>query len=161
MAKVYQRDWQRTGCELPVETETTGMDAVIITVGSEILQGRIVDTNSAWLSVELEKLGFRVVAHHSLSDASSEIESAVKYAVAATQLVLLTGGIGPTEDDLTRQAVADALGTGLQMDEADLTRLKNWYANRKLPFPTGSERQCMRPDGAQLIPNNFGTASCF
>ncbi|MDC1142934.1 nicotinamide-nucleotide amidohydrolase family protein [Planctomycetota bacterium] len=137
------------------------MQAVIITVGSEILQGRIVDTNSAWLSAELEGMGFRVVGHQSLSDDTPTIVRAVQDNLAVSRLVILTGGIGPTEDDLTREAVAKALDQPLGLDDSDLDRLRAWYQKRQLPFPAGSERQCMRPRGAELIRNNYGTASCF
>ncbi|MCF6228269.1 MAG: CinA family nicotinamide mononucleotide deamidase-related protein [Planctomycetes bacterium] len=137
------------------------MKVVIITVGSEIVSGRIVDTNSAWLSGELVKLGFDVVRHSSLPDDYPILVSEIRKAIESDLLAIVTGGIGPTDDDLTRQAVSEALSQPLVMDENDLTRLKTFYKNRGWEFPNGSERQCSRPEGSALISNNHGTASCF
>ncbi|MEE9312723.1 MAG: competence/damage-inducible protein A, partial [Planctomycetota bacterium] len=129
------------------------MKAVIITIGSEIVSGRIVDTNSAWLSAELGKLGLDVVRHLSLPDDYPVLVSEIQNAIENGRLVIVTGGIGPTDDDLTRQAVSEALVQPLVMDEDDLARLNTFYQNRDWEFPDGSERQCSRPEGSTLVRN--------
>ncbi|MBX3460185.1 MAG: CinA family nicotinamide mononucleotide deamidase-related protein [Planctomycetes bacterium] len=136
-------------------------NAVVFSVGNEVVRGHIVDTNSAWLSRALAEIGFDVRGHAAITDDSADIARAVRDALDAGLLVICTGGIGPTVDDRTREGVAHALGVELKLDLDDLARLQERYSAMGRKFPEGSERQCMRPDGATLIPNAFGTASCF
>lgn len=135
--------------------------AFILCVGNEVVRGHIVDTNSAWLAQALADIGFDVRGHAAVMDDSAEIARQIRLALDAGMLVITTGGIGPTVDDRTRQAVADALGAELKLDLDDLARLQERYSAMGRKFPEGSERQCMRPEGSMLIPNAFGTASCF
>lgn len=135
--------------------------AVILAIGNEVVRGHVVDTNSAWLAQALADIGFDVHSHAAIPDDTAEIARRVKDSLAAGMLVIATGGIGPTVDDRTRQGVAEALGVALKLDLDDLARLQERYAAMGRKFPDGSERQCMRPEGSTLIPNAFGTASCF
>jgi nicotinamide-nucleotide amidase len=135
--------------------------ACIISVGNEVVHGFIVNTNSAWLARELGELGFDVAYHLSLNDRLDELTARLKTALAEGMLVVTTGGLGPTVDDNTRQAVAAAMGIELKLDHDALAKLSERYAAVGRKFPKGSERQCMRPEGAQLILNAFGTATCF
>ncbi len=82
------------------------MNAIILSVGDELILGQTVDTNSAWLSQQLAAIGWPVLAHLTVADDQGAIESAIREASGASDLVLISGGIGPTEDDLTRQALA-------------------------------------------------------
>ncbi|MCZ7605701.1 MAG: competence/damage-inducible protein A [Planctomycetota bacterium] len=135
--------------------------ACIISIGNEVVHGFIVNTNSAWLARELAELGFDVAYHLAVSDREDDLAYRLKVALSEGLLVVTTGGIGPTVDDRTRQAAARALGLELKLDHDALARLHERYAAMGRKFPEGSERQCMRPEGATFIPNAFGTASCF
>lgn len=143
--------------------DTAAMDkrACIIAIGNEVVHGFIVDTNSAWLAKELGELGFDVQYHMSVTDREDDLVKRFKPALEEGLLVITTGGIGPTVDDRTRHAAAEALGVELKLDHDVLARLKERYSAMGRRFPEGSELQCMRPEGARLIPNAFGTASCF
>jgi nicotinamide-nucleotide amidase len=135
--------------------------ACIISVGNEVVHGFIVNTNSAWLARELGDLGFDVAYHLSLNDREDELVQRLRTALAEGLLVVTTGGIGPTVDDRTRSAAAKALGVPLKMDHDALAKLQDRYAAMARKFPAGSECQAQRPEGSMLIPNAFGTASCF
>jgi nicotinamide-nucleotide amidase len=135
--------------------------ACVISIGNEVVHGFIVNTNSAWLARELGELGFDVAYHLSLNDREDELVQRLTTALAEGLFIVTTGGIGPTMDDRTRVAVAKALGVSLAMDHDALAKLQERYASMGRKFPAGSECQCQRPEGSTLIPNAFGTASCF
>lgn len=133
----------------------------VFAVGSEVVQGFIINSNAAWLARELAELGFDVVRHEAVRDDKDAIAARLRPCMSQGLLVVISGGIGPTTDDLTRQAVGEALGRKLVLDKEDLARLQARYAAMGREFPAGSEIQCMRPEGAHLVPNAHGTASCF
>lgn len=133
----------------------------VFAVGSEVVQGFVINSNAAWLARELAELGFDVIRHEAVRDDKDSIAARVRPCMSQGLLVVISGGIGPTTDDLTRQAVAEALGRKLVLDKEDLARLQARYAAMGREFPQGSEIQCMRPEGARLVPNAYGTASCF
>lgn len=135
--------------------------AAVIAVGNEVVHGFIANSNAAWLSQALAELGFDVQYLLVVTDRQSDIASSLRQALDRGLLVVTTGGIGPTLDDLTREAAADALRVPLKLDMDDLARLQERYSAMGRRFPEGSERQCMRPEGSRLILNAFGTASCF
>lgn len=139
----------------------TNRKAAIFAVGAEVVHGFIINSNAAWLARELSQLGFDVQYHLALPDRESDIVAAISEALADGCLIITSGGIGPTVDDRTREAAAKALGAPLELDHDDLARLHDRYAAMGRRFPTGSERQCMRPAGSRLVQNAFGTASCF
>jgi nicotinamide-nucleotide amidase len=139
----------------------TNRKAAIFAVGNEVVHGFIINSNAAWLARELSQLGFDVQYHMAVTDRESDVVAALSSALAEGCLVITSGGIGPTVDDRTREAAAKALGVPLELDHDDLARLHDRYAAMGRRFPEGSERQCMRPAGARLILNAFGTASCF
>lgn len=85
------------------------MQAVILSIGDELVLGQTIDTNSAWLSAQLARLGIGTLYHHTVADDLPAIRAALEDAAKAAELVLVTGGLGPTEDDLTRQALAQAI----------------------------------------------------
>lgn len=136
-------------------------NAAIFAAGSEVVHGFIVNTNAAWLARQLAELGFEVTRHEALRDNEDEIAARLLSALSEGLLVIVSGGIGPTVDDLTRQAAARALGKPLVLDHDDLVQLQERYSAMGRRFPAGSEIQCMRPEGSALVRNAFGTASCF
>ena len=100
------------------------MQAVILSIGDELVLGQTVDTNSAFLSAKLMRRGIGTLYHQTVADDLAAITEAIRQASSAVTLVLITGGIGPTDDDLTRQALANAMGEELVADEASLKQIE-------------------------------------
>jgi nicotinamide-nucleotide amidase len=133
--------------------------AVIVTVGDELLLGHTVDTNAAWLGGELGALGVRVVRRYTVSDEEPEIRWAVRDAMGAADLVLVSGGLGPTPDDVTRDAVAGLLHRPLRTDPDVLESIRARFLEagmQELPEP--NRRVAQVPEGARKLPNPVGTA---
>lgn len=133
--------------------------AAIVTVGNELLYGETVDTNSAWLARSLAVLGVPVARKFTVGDRAEEIQEALGAAMSGADLVILSGGLGPTSDDLTKEAVADLLGRPLHLDEAFLERLAERFRARgfkELPAPNRSQAEM--PEGAVVLRNPQGTA---
>ncbi len=135
------------------------MNAIILSVGDELVLGQTVDTNSAWLSRELAAVGCAVRAHWTVPDDERAIGEAMLESFGRCDFLLVSGGIGPTEDDLTRQALAGALGSPLEMNEAQLARLRQFFEGRGRPMPQSNRIQAMIPRGARMIENPNGTAA--
>lgn len=135
--------------------------ACILAIGNEVVHGFIVDTNSAWIARELGDIGFDVAYHLSVNDRQDELTRRIRSALDEGLFVVTTGGIGPTVDDRTRQAAADALNVELKLDHDALAKLRERYSAFGRGFPDGSERQCLRPEGSIHIQNSFGTAGSF
>lgn len=131
--------------------------ALLLSVGSEILRGETVDTNAAHLGAELTHHGFSVLAVRVLADERAAIARAVREAVSAAPLVILTGGLGPTHDDLTREGVADALGEALVEDAALVALLRERFrgAGRMASI---NLRQALRIPSAEVLSNPIGSA---
>jgi len=134
------------------------MQAEIIAVGSELLTPFRQDTNSLLLTRHLNQLGVEVVFKTIVGDRREHIESAVKLALGRAEIVVLMGGLGPTEDDLTRQAVAAALGRQLKRDPGILGDLYARFAARRMKMPENNARQADVIAGASVLPNPNGSA---
>ena len=135
------------------------MYAEVIANGDEITNGKILDTNSQWLSRELEKLGISVLYHTAVVDELPEMLDVLRNATNRVDLVLWTGGLGPTADDLTRQAFAEHAGVPLVEDEASLKHLHEIYQRRGITtIPPNVYSQVFQPQGAVSIRNPHGTA---
>lgn len=132
--------------------------AEIIAVGSELLGSTRVDTNSLFLSDRLASLGIDLRAKSVVGDDRGRLAALFTAAVARTDLVILTGGLGPTDDDLTREVVAGALGLELDEDPAIVASLEQRFARRGLQMPSVNRRQAMVPRGAAVLENPNGTA---
>jgi nicotinamide-nucleotide amidase len=138
------------------------MQAIILSVGDEVVSGQIADTNAAWLSQSLLDLGIPVVAHQAVRDVDSEIVDAVQRAASRADLVIVTGGIGPTHDDRTREAVARAAGVAeLVVDRDALEHIRGIFAARDIDMPRTNEKQALIPAGADVVRNAHGTAAGF
>ena len=135
------------------------MDAIILSVGDELVLGQTVDTNSAWLSAQLASVGFGVVAHLTVADDQPAIERAICRSAAACDVLLVSGGLGPTEDDLTRQALARVMNQPLEVNPQWLAELARFFAARGRPMPASNRIQAMIPRGAAMIFNTAGTAA--
>jgi nicotinamide-nucleotide amidase len=134
------------------------MNAEIIAVGSEMLTPERVDTNSLHLTGELNKLGVEVITKCIIGDDRERLADAVRRAVSRSQIVILSGGLGPTEDDLTREAVADALDRKLAFREDIAAALEKRFAQMKRKMAEINKRQAFVIEGADVLPNDRGTA---
>ena len=132
---------------------------VVVTVGDELLLGDTVDSNAARIGRALGEMGAPVVRRETVGDEAGVIRVAVARALDDGDLVVVTGGLGPTPDDLTREAVAELLGRQLHSDPDLVTALRARFgADRSGAFPEGNLRQAMVPEGARVLPNVRGTA---
>ena len=134
------------------------MHAEILPIGDEIVSGQIVDTNSPWLSARLEELGVHVLYHTSVGDEIDPLADTFRLAIARSDIVISTGGLGPTADDLTRPALAKAVGRKLVVDPQALEYLRQMFARRKRPMPKSNEVQAQFPEGSRIVRNPNGTA---
>ncbi len=134
------------------------MNAEIIAIGSELLTPYRQDTNSLWLTDQLNQLGVEVTFKEIIGDSLENLTLGVRIALQRVDLVIITGGLGPTEDDLTREAVAAALDRELKRDTEILTRLYKRFAERRMTMPDNNARQADVVAGATVLPNPKGTA---
>jgi len=134
------------------------MFAEIIAIGSELTCGSKLDTNSQWLSRELESLGWTVMRHTTLADDMDAIVSEFRAAGARAQVVLITGGLGPTLDDITRDALALAFGQRLIRDPESLQHIQALFVARGREMPERNHRQADRPEHSAVLFNTCGTA---
>lgn len=135
--------------------------AAFLVTGSEILDGRVVDTNSAYLASELLELGIRVSEIVKIGDEKGAIAARLKVLIEQYDLVMVSGGLGPTTDDLTRDGVAEALGLKLTLDEIELKRLEDYFAARGRKFFDQARQQAYFPGGSILLANYAGSAAGF
>jgi nicotinamide-nucleotide amidase len=133
--------------------------AAIVSVGDELLLGETVDTNGTWLARELSDLGFRVVRRWVVGDAPGDIREGVGEAVSRADVLVVTGGLGPTPDDRTLSTVAGLLGRGLRTDTGVLSRLEERFRARGLgSLPEEARAMARVPDGARVLANARGSA---
>jgi nicotinamide-nucleotide amidase len=135
------------------------MNAIILSVGDELVLGQTVDTNSAWLSQQLAAVGCEVIVHATVPDDEKSIGNAIRNAIGRCDYLLISGGIGPTEDDLTRQALAQVMEVKLELNEVWLARLVEFFQLRGREMPEINKIQAMIPRGATMIENTAGTAA--
>ncbi len=134
------------------------MDVAIVSLGTELVTGQTVDTNASWLGGALTGLGAHVRGVTVLPDVLDPIVDALREATAMADLVVVTGGLGPTADDLTRIAIATLLNADLVLDEPSLAHIRTLFADRGRTMPESNHVQAMIPAGAAAIPNPIGTA---
>ena len=134
------------------------MNAEIIAVGSELLTPFRQDTNSLYLTEKLNQLGVEVVLKTIVGDSRERLVSVAQHALFRSEIVVFMGGLGPTEDDLTREAVAEALGLELHRDEEILEELKERFASRGYTMTPNNHKQADVISGATVLPNPNGTA---
>lgn len=134
------------------------MKARIITIGDEILIGQIVDTNSAWLATELHQLGIAIERIVSIADTREAIHDALNAVDDSIALVILTGGLGPTKDDITKSALGDWFNSGWRMDAKVLERVSEHFAIRGIPMPEVNRAQAQVPDNCEVLFNAHGSA---
>ena len=133
----------------------------IVSIGSELLLGQIVDTNSAWISQQLAENGANVYYKSCVGDNLNRMTDVLRIALDRADVVITGGGIGPTQDDLTREAVAEVFGVEVVTDPASLVELRERFQNRGFILTKNNERQAQIPAGAKVIRNPNGTAPAF
>lgn len=134
------------------------MKCELISVGTEILLGDIVNTNAAYLSKRLADLGMDVNFQHTVGDNEERLQSTLKLAFEKSDCAVLTGGLGPTPDDLTKEVCARYFGKELYLDEKSYENIKSYYELKKLPMPSSNKKQAMMPKGSLVLENSCGTA---
>lgn len=132
--------------------------AEIVAVGSELLTPHRIDTNSLWLSGVLNELGLAVRMKSVVGDDAAVLSEVIRSALLRADVIITTGGLGPTDDDLTREVVAEVLGRALHEDAEVLALIAARFAGRGMPMPAVNQRQANVIDGARWLPNDNGTA---
>ncbi len=134
------------------------MRAEVISIGDELTSGQRLDTNSQWLSQRLNELGIAVTFHTTVGDDLDANAAVFRTAIERADVVVSTGGLGPTADDLTREAIAAAVGVELVEDAGALEHIQSLFARRKRPMPERNKLQAQLPRGSHVVPNPEGTA---
>jgi nicotinamide-nucleotide amidase len=137
------------------------MTAAVLSIGTELTRGELVNSNATWLSEQLTTLGFTVLEHITVDDDIPRIVDAVKQLASRHQVVVSTGGLGPTTDDLTTQAVADALGVGVARDPATVDKLHKLASFHGRVLPPNNMKQADFPVGSEILLNDEGSAPGF
>ncbi len=133
----------------------------ILSTGDELLTGQVVDTNSAWLMDRLWDLGVMVRRKTLVGDDRGDLDAAIRETTARADVVVMSGGMGPTEDDLTSERVAAVLGVPLELHEPSLRTIEERFRKFGRTMTPNNEKQARFPRGAEVIPNRFGTAPGF
>ena len=134
------------------------MTAEILCVGTELLLGNIVNTNAAFLSRELASIGIFVYHQSVVGDNQERLKKSVELSLSRSDILIITGGLGPTYDDLTKETVAEYFGHKMIMHEESLERLKQLFKNFNRDMTPNNAKQAMMPENAVVFPNNYGTA---
>jgi nicotinamide-nucleotide amidase len=139
----------------------TAMNAAIIAVGSEMLGTQRLDTNSLSIAAALEKYAVALDRKSVIGDRQSDLVAELRFAARSADLLIVTGGLGPTEDDMTREALAEAFGLKLEVDRSIIEHLEERFASRGMKMPKVNERQANVFAGQTMLPNSRGTAPGF
>jgi len=132
--------------------------AEVITIGDEILYGQITDTNTQWISSELDKIGIKTIRKSSVGDQKNEITKILKESLDRANIILITGGLGPTKDDITKTTLAEFFNDHLVINEEAELFVKNFFEKRGRPFTEINRQQAALPSKCTYLPNATGTA---
>ncbi|MFK5948334.1 MAG: molybdopterin-binding protein [Methylococcales bacterium] len=135
--------------------------AEIFSQGEEVITGQVADTNAAWLSDQLVNMGFNISRHTAVGDKLPDLEELLKEISLRADICICTGGLGPTIDDLTAEAVANAFNRPLQLDSTALTQIESYFFNRQKKMADINQKQAFFPKGSIRIDNAWGTAPGF
>jgi nicotinamide-nucleotide amidase len=137
------------------------MTCTVLSIGTELTRGELTNSNASWLSAELTAIGFEVVEHITVDDSPARIVSALGRLVKNSRVVVSTGGLGPTTDDVTTEAVASALGVRLVRNESSLEHIRRRFERIGRSMTASNAKQADFPEGAEILPNANGTAPGF
>lgn len=135
--------------------------AAILTIGTEITDGDLVNANAAWIASELNSLGLKVVLHQSVPDVFDSITKALSFCQTTADLTVITGGLGPTSDDLTREVLAKFIDSPLVFHEPSWMKIKDYFKSLDTTPVESNKKQCYFPEGAKILVNKVGTANAF
>ena len=135
------------------------MKAIVISIGDELLIGQTINTNAAWIGQELSKLGGSVIEGLTISDQAEKIIETVEYAINRADVVLITGGLGPTKDDITKHTLARFFNTELEIHKPTLEKITNYFTSRNRPMLESNIQQASLPKNCTILPNNYGPAA--
>lgn len=135
--------------------------AAVLSIGTELTRGELINTNAAWLGAALTELGFEVIENVVVDDDHARIVAAVRRLAGSASVIVSTGGLGPTTDDLTTVAVADALGVGIERDEPSLEAIRRRLTRFGRAMSENNAKQADFPVGARILPNAIGSAPGF
>jgi nicotinamide-nucleotide amidase len=130
----------------------------LLTIGDEILIGQITDTNSTWMSTQLNLHGYRVIGKSSVGDGANEIRDGVNYALSKADVVIITGGLGPTKDDITKKTLAEMFGSKMAFHQQTYDTVAGYFEKIKRPMPASMRDQATLPTDARILPNGVGSA---
>jgi len=134
------------------------MKTEIISVGTELLIGDIINSNSKFLSEKLTELGFDVLFHSTVGDRADTLRDTILYSLSKVDLIILTGGLGPTADDLTKEVVSATIGKSLILDTQILARIQKIFDDKNIPMPESNIKQALVPESSVVLDNDIGTA---
>jgi nicotinamide-nucleotide amidase len=130
----------------------------IIAVGSELLLGQIVNSNAQFLSTQLAELGINIYYHTVVGDNPTRLDQAIKIAQDRSNVIIFTGGLGPTKDDLTKETISKALGKELVFDHAALESIEQYFVQTKRIMSENNKKQALVLDGSYILKNDYGMA---
>ena len=145
-------------CGVPSDQSEFDVRCAVVAVGTELLLGQIVDTNSSWIGERLAANGIDSLVQYKVGDNQARIVSIVNRALQEADAVIMCGGLGPTHDDLTRDAIAEVMGVTLHHDESVAETIRTIFSSRGRRMPDNNLRQAMVPEGATIVPQTRGTA---
>ena len=134
------------------------MNVELLSVGTELLLGEILNTNAKYLSQELSTLGACVYYQTTVGDNPERLKNAVKTAFGRADMVIATGGLGPTQDDITKEVISEFMGIPLEFDEESYTLMKEYFRKNRRVMPESNKKQAMMPKGSVILKNTCGTA---
>ncbi|MET3682203.1 nicotinamide-nucleotide amidase [Alkalibacillus flavidus] len=130
----------------------------IISVGTELLLGQIVDTNATWLSEQLNNIGINVYYHQTVGDNHERLQAVFERAQSRSNVIVVTGGLGPTEDDLTREVAAELFDTTLEIDAASMAKIEHFYQEKNIEMTENNRKQALAFRGGEVLANPIGMA---
>ena len=133
----------------------------LLTIGTEVSSGQIVNTNASWLSDQLINLHYEPVCHVTVPDGEQDILEALDFLAARSEYIFVTGGLGPTLDDITSHVITRCVADELRFDESSWLQIQNRFQQLGIPAPESNRQQCYFPSRAQIIANPKGTANAF
>jgi nicotinamide-nucleotide amidase len=135
------------------------MNVIVISIGDELLIGQTVNTNASWIGQEISKLGGNVIEGLTISDKAQDILFAVDYAIKKSDVVIITGGLGPTKDDITKHTLATYFETELEIHQPTLDKITAYFLSRNRPMLESNIQQAALPKDCLILSNNYGTAA--
>ena len=135
------------------------MNVIVISIGDELLIGQTVNTNASWIGQEISKIGGNILEGLTISDKAQEILTTVDYSINKADVIIITGGLGPTKDDITKHTLASYFDTELEIHQPTLDKITAYFSMRKRPMLESNIQQAALPKDCTILSNNYGTAA--